>query len=74
MKYSVGKDDATDRKYNQDYTHRNFYYIIYNMCTYVFVEGVDIAHNNHPAGDVTRVFAVPGKVTVKIGDAGIQID
>ena len=23
----------------------------------------------HPAGDVTRVLVVPGKVTVKIGDA-----
>lgn len=31
----------------------------------------------HPAGVVTTVFVVPGKVTVKIGDggdAGIKID
>ena len=31
----------------------------------------------HPAGGVTTIFVVPGKVTVKIGDggdAGIEID
>ena len=31
----------------------------------------------HPAGGVTTVFVVPGKVTVKIGDggdAGIKVD
>ena len=30
----------------------------------------------YPVGDVTRVFAMPGKVTVKIGDGdvGIKID
>ena len=28
----------------------------------------------HLAGDVTTVFVVPGKVTVKIGDGGIKID
>ena len=27
-----------------------------------------------PAGVVTTVFVVPGKVTVKIGDGGIKID
>ena len=28
----------------------------------------------HPAGAVTTVFVVPGKVTLKIGHAGINID
>ena len=28
----------------------------------------------HPAGVVTTVFVVPGKVSAKIGDGGIKID
>ena len=51
-----------------------FHYIkkkkLKNPAMLFHVQVINFFHGpKHPAGDVTRVFLVPGKVTVKIGDA-----